>query len=60
MFRLSADIVDEDSPDILSLNPKAKKLATAFDFSLSPKVLQFNSDTSMYGDCAAVIEEGTT
>ena len=34
VFRLSADFVDEDDPDTLILNPKARRLATVFDFSL--------------------------
>ena len=59
MFRVSADLVDEDNADILILNPKAQKLATKFDFSLTPNAIQFDADTSNYGEkCAAVIEEG--
>ena len=60
LFRLSADFVDEDNLDILTLNTKAKKLTTVFDFSLRSNALQFDADTSKYGDCAAVLEEGTS
>ena len=58
MFRLSADFVEEDNSDILTLNTKAQKLATAFEFSLRPNALQFEADTRKYGDCAAVVKEG--
>ena len=58
LFRLSADFVDEDNSDILTLNTKAKKLATVFDFSLRPNVLKFDTDTSKYGECSTVLEEG--
>ena len=59
LFRVSADLVDEDNTDILILNPKAQKLATKFEFSLRPNTIQFDADISNYGEkCAAVIEEG--
>ena len=59
LFRVSADLVDEDNTDILILNPKAQKLTTKFEFSLSPNAIHFDADTSNYGEkCAAVIEEG--
>ena len=60
MFRLSADIVDVDNTDTLNLNTKAKKLATTFEFSLWPNVLKFDADTSKYGECAIVVEEGVS
>ena len=60
MFRLSADFVDEDNPDILSLNNKAVKLVSVFDFSLHPSVVRFDADTTKYGNCDAVLEEGIT
>ena len=52
--------MDEDNPDVLTLNPKAKKLATTvFEFNLSSNDVQFGADTSSYGEnCAAVIKEG--
>ena len=39
VFRVSADFVDEDNPGILTLNPKAQKLATVFDFSLKANAI---------------------
>ena len=60
LFRLSADFVDEDDPDILLLNTKAKKVATVFDFSLKTNAIKFGGpSTSSYGEnCAAVVEDG--
>ena len=59
MFRLSADFVDEDNPDILVLNTKAQKLTTVFDFSLKTNAMRLDADTSNYGgNCAIVVEEG--
>ena len=51
--------MDEDNPDVLTLNPKARKLATVFEFDLSSDDVQFGADISSYGEnCADVIKEG--